>query len=250
MYMFIKNPILALSGATMIIAAAMQASGGSIGVKYVRSDALAATDTAGAGSYAQVNWNMAVASVGGSQGTPVTPLNALKDNTGTATAAALTSWTQSTINSWSLGDTGSPNAKLLNSFSDRQPTISFTGLGSTFPGGYSVVVCYSNNEGPSVSTLTLTGSVNDLATRSIRTGAMPHADAAGYHAPERRRIHPLCRLYKVNYLHPHFNDDQAYTFPSAAYRDIHQCHRCGHRTGVEFHHLRHGFQPGQHRLAL
>ena len=27
----------------------------------------------------------------------------------------------------------------------------------------------------------------------------------------------LCRLYKVNYLHLHFNDDQAYTFPSAAY---------------------------------
>ena len=27
----------------------------------------------------------------------------------------------------------------------------------------------------------------------------------------------LCRLYKVNYLHLHFNDDQAYTFPSTAY---------------------------------
>lgn len=27
----------------------------------------------------------------------------------------------------------------------------------------------------------------------------------------------LCRLYKINYLHLHFNDDQAYTFPSAAY---------------------------------
>jgi hexosaminidase len=27
----------------------------------------------------------------------------------------------------------------------------------------------------------------------------------------------LCRLYKVNYLHLHFNDDQGYTFPSEAY---------------------------------
>jgi len=27
----------------------------------------------------------------------------------------------------------------------------------------------------------------------------------------------LCRLYKINYLHLHFNDDQAYTFPSTAY---------------------------------
>ncbi len=27
----------------------------------------------------------------------------------------------------------------------------------------------------------------------------------------------LCRLYKVNYLHLHFNDDQGYTFPSTAY---------------------------------
>lgn len=27
----------------------------------------------------------------------------------------------------------------------------------------------------------------------------------------------LCRLYKINYLHLHFNDDQAYTFPSAAF---------------------------------
>ena len=27
----------------------------------------------------------------------------------------------------------------------------------------------------------------------------------------------LCHLYKINYLHLHFNDDQAYTFPSTAY---------------------------------
>ena len=39
-----------------------------------------------------------------------------------------------------------------------------------FPGGYDVVVYYSNNEGPSTSTLTLTGSINDSSSRSIRTG--------------------------------------------------------------------------------
>ena len=155
--------------AAIVVVAAAIAHAGSIGVKYVRSDALAATDTAGAGTYAQANWNMGIASVGGFQGTPVTPM-ALKDNTGAATNASLTSWTQSTINSWSLGDTGSPNAKLLNSFSDQQPTVSFSGLDTTFPNGYTVVVYYSNNEGPSVSTLTLTGTVNDSATRSIRTG--------------------------------------------------------------------------------
>jgi len=164
------NPFPALLVAVACAAAPVHATS-SIGVKYVRSDALAAGNVAGAGTYAQSNWNMATASVGGDQGTPVTPMNGLKDNTGVATGVALTSWSQTTINSWSLNDTGSSNAKLLNSFSDRQPSISFTGLDVAFPSGYSVVVYYSNNEGPSVSTLTLNGSVNDHVTRSIRTGA-------------------------------------------------------------------------------
>jgi hexosaminidase len=30
----------------------------------------------------------------------------------------------------------------------------------------------------------------------------------------------LCRLYKINYFHIHFTDDQAYTFPSAAYPNL------------------------------
>ena len=143
----------------------------SIGVKYTRGDGLSATDVAGAGSYAQANWNMANASVGGNQGPPATPINGLVDNTGAATGVAITSWTETPINSWSLGDTASADAKLVNSFSDKLPTIGFTGLDVAFPGGYQVVVYYSNNEGPSVSTLTLTGSLNDHATRSIRTGA-------------------------------------------------------------------------------
>jgi len=169
-------PIVKINSIRCLLLAAMAAfpatsrALNSIGVKYVRSDALSASDVAGAGAFAQSNWNMAPASVGGGQGTPV-PISGLKNNSGTPTGVALSSWTQTTINSWSLGDTGSANAKLLNSFSDRQPTLGFTGLDVAFPGGYSVVVYYSNNEGPSVSTLTLTGSLNDHATRSIRTGA-------------------------------------------------------------------------------
>ncbi|MCX6876287.1 MAG: hypothetical protein NTW21_21140 [Verrucomicrobia bacterium] len=138
-----------------------------VGVKYVRGDALSASEVAGAGAYARFNWNMAAAT---GQGPPVTPINALKDNTGAPTGVAVSTWTQTTGNSWSLGDTGSANAKLINSFSDQQPSISVAGLDVAFPGGYDVVVYYSNNEGPTVSTLTLTGTVNDHVTRSIRTG--------------------------------------------------------------------------------
>jgi len=141
-----------------------------IGVKYARSDTLAAANVAGAGVYAQSNWNMAAASVGGNQGPPVTPINGLKDSTGATTGVAISSWTQTTVNSWSLGDTGSSNAKLLNSFSDRQPIIVLTGLAVAFPNGYDVVVYYSNNEGQSTSSLALTGSINDTAVRTIKTG--------------------------------------------------------------------------------
>ena len=139
-----------------------------LGFKYTRSDALNATDIAGAPGYSQANWNTANAV---SQGPPTTPINGLKDSAGTATGVNITTWTEATVNSWSLGDTASANAKLINSFSDTQPTIVLSGLDTTFPGGYDLIVYYSNNEGPSTSTLTLTGSVSDHATRSIRTGA-------------------------------------------------------------------------------
>jgi len=162
------NRIHCLAAATLFALSSTSHGAASIGVKYVRGDALLATDVAGAGAYAQANWNMAAAT--GGQGAPATPINSLLDSSGTATGVALASWTQSSINSWSLGDSASANAKLLNSFSDREPTVSFTGLDVAFPGGYDVVVYYSNNEGPSVSTLTLNGTSDDHVTRSIRTG--------------------------------------------------------------------------------
>lgn len=36
----------------------------------------------------------------------------------------------------------------------------------------------------------------------------------------------LCRLYKINYLHLHFSDDESFTFPSAAYPKLKTPDRC------------------------
>jgi hypothetical protein len=75
--------------------------------------ALAATDSAGAGIYAQVNWN----NVAGALGTNV----ALGDSSGAATAVAI-NW--SSPNTWSQsgntsGSQGSPDANLMNPYLDN-----------------------------------------------------------------------------------------------------------------------------------
>lgn len=150
-----------------LVGFAAVAQAGTIGVKYSRTASLAASDVAGYSIYAQANWNNAAA-VG--QGPPNTPINALKDGNGVATSVNLTSWTQTMNNSWTLNDTASPNAKLLTDFSDQQAAITFSGLNTFAPAGYTVVVYYSNNEGPTTSTLTITGTANDLVSRKIRTG--------------------------------------------------------------------------------
>lgn len=128
---------------------------------------IAAGETAGAPGFEQMNWNN---HFGIGQGPGAVPFN-LVDGTGAATSVAVTNWTQTSNNSWHLNDHASPDAKLLDGFANRQPAITFSGLGADFTSdGYAVVVYYSNNEGPSDSTLSITGAADDNLSRTIRTG--------------------------------------------------------------------------------
>jgi hypothetical protein len=134
----------------------------------------AGSDTVGAGEYAgvpefsQQNWNN---HVGVGQNVGSVPLS-LVDNTGASSGIQLTAWTLSDPNSWYQSYSGSdPNAKLMNSFTNKQPSLTFSGIPSDYrANGYMVVVYYGNNEGPASSVITLTGSVDDSRTRTITTG--------------------------------------------------------------------------------
>jgi len=164
-----------LGAGIVAVAAAAPAQAITVGWHYVNGatdgggqNTLAAGDIAGAPGVEQANWNN---HLGSGQGPGSVPFN-LVDGIGAASGVSVTSWTQTSNNSWHLNDHASPNAKLLDSFADREPSITFSGLGPQFTGGagYSVVVYYSNNEGPSTSTLSIAGSTNDNVSRSIRTG--------------------------------------------------------------------------------
>ena len=123
-------------------------------------------ETAGYDVYAQDHWNN---HRGIGQG-PGNPLSDLMDNFGETTTIDV-SWTLSTNNSWHHGDHSGPDNRLMDGFADRDPAVTFSELGSDFTaGGYTVIVYYGNNEGPSTSPLTITGVVDDFATRDVRTG--------------------------------------------------------------------------------
>ncbi|YCM42145.1 family 20 glycosylhydrolase [Verrucomicrobiaceae bacterium 227] len=141
-----------------------------IGWNYDRDTPLAPTDTAGAPGYARSHWNN---HEGIGQGPGAVPF-VLQDDLGNETTATLTSWTQSSNNSWKHGQTGTPDAKLMNHFANREASLTFSNIPF---GSYSVVVYYGNNEGPSSSTLTV-GS----QTLTITTGNTAQAsfETKGY----------------------------------------------------------------------
>jgi hypothetical protein len=144
--------------------------GNAIGVNYVNgyfgTDSALASDEAAGFLLVQDHWNN-VQGVG--QGPPPTPVVDLFDDNGSPTTADITAWTLATNNSWRVGDGGSPapNARLNSDFSDQQPSISFAEIPYD---EYSVAVHYNNNEGPSTSTLTLEGTIDDLLSLAITTG--------------------------------------------------------------------------------
>jgi hypothetical protein len=164
------------------IAAALLAASGAHGATMIGwhydglgDDTLAPTDVAGV--VAQSNWN----NHPGSGQAPGSVPFALVDNLGNATGASVTSFTLSTNNSWHHGYSD-PNAneKLMGSFADKNPSITISLLPADFvTNGYSVIVYYGNNEGPSTSTLSLIGSDDDNVTRDIITG---NTTSAGYRA--------------------------------------------------------------------
>ncbi|MEX0778058.1 MAG: PEP-CTERM sorting domain-containing protein [Phycisphaeraceae bacterium] len=162
----------------MVVSLSNAADATSIGVKYTDvgpngTVTLAAGDVAGYSSYAQANWNNTATN---DQLPPVTPITGLKDSTGATTTVDISSWTQASGNSWAMNDVSSPNAVLINAFSDQGPAISFTGLGSEFTtSGYTVVVYYSNNEAPGTSTLSITGSIDDSVSRNVTTSSSTYS---------------------------------------------------------------------------
>lgn len=141
----------------------------SIGWHYdgVGDDTLEASDVAGAQGFAQANWNN---HEGVGQGVGALPLH-LKNNQGHATSAMVSAWTLTRDTSWFHGQSASPNEKLMNSFSDQQPSLTISAVPENYQlDGYSVVVYYGNNEGPSPSQLNLTGTVSGAAAKSILSG--------------------------------------------------------------------------------
>jgi hypothetical protein len=148
-------------------------SSGMIGWNYdngsVTGDTVGATETAGAPGYEQENWNN---HAGVGQGPGSTPF-ALNDHTGAPSGVEVTSWTMGTNNGWRHAYTGTdPDGMLMKAFANRNPSLTFSGIPAGYQAGagYSVVVYYGNDNGPVNSILTITGSVDDTRTRTIRTG--------------------------------------------------------------------------------
>ncbi len=153
-----------LAAAALLIALQTPGRGqDSIGWNYqgVGGTGLLSTDTAGATGFAQSNWNN---HAGIGQGPGTIPLNDLVDGTGTATTLDVTAWSLSTNNSWQHNQTSTPDEILMNDFADKEPSLTFDQIPYT-TNGYTVVVYYGNNEGPSTSTLTV-----GAQSRTITTG--------------------------------------------------------------------------------
>lgn len=166
------NRASVLLGAGVLALAAAPSQAVLVGWNYVNSNDpggqanILPAEIAGAPGFEQANWNN---HFGPAQGPGAVPL-ALVNDSGAASGVSITNWTQTSNNSWHLNDHASPNAKLLDGFANQQAALTFSGLGAQFGAGYAVVVYYSNNEGPTASTLSITGGSDDTASRAIRTG--------------------------------------------------------------------------------
>lgn len=141
----------------------LHAQGASIGWNYqgVGGVGLAIADVAGAPGFAQDEWNN---HAGAGQGPGSVPFDDLFDDAGNVTTADVTAWTLSSNNSWQHSQTTTPDEILMNDFNNQQASITFDEIPYT-ANGYTVVVYYGNNEGPSTSTLTV-----GPQSRSITTG--------------------------------------------------------------------------------
>ncbi|NQT39631.1 MAG: PEP-CTERM sorting domain-containing protein [Planctomycetes bacterium] len=129
---------------------------------------LGPAEVAGFTGFEQANWNN---HVGAGQGPAPVPLNDLLDAGGASTTIDVTAFTLTANNSWNMQDSATPNARLVSDFADQQPSITFSNIGAPYTdSGYRVVVYYSNNEGPTQSTLSITGSADDALSRQIITG--------------------------------------------------------------------------------
>ncbi len=156
-----RASIPAVAALSLFILPAATTRGASIGWNYdgVGDDTLASTDVAGASGFAQDNWNN---HAGAGQGPGAVPLNDLVDDTGATTTLDVTGWSLVTNNSWQHNQSANPNEKLMNSFNDTQPSLTFAQIPYAL---YDVVVYYGNNEGPSTSTLNV-----GAQSRTITTG--------------------------------------------------------------------------------
>lgn len=144
-------------------------------------DTLDADEVAGVPAFAQANWNNHRGGGAGGQGPGTVPFD-LHDNEGNPSGIRVKAWTLFTNDSWQHGYTGTDsNSKLMNSFTDKRPALTFDGIPSEYrESGYSVVVYYGNSDGPSNSTLTLQGTANDQRSLNIQTGNT--AQSAYHHA--------------------------------------------------------------------
>jgi hypothetical protein len=159
----------------------------SIGWKYdgIGDDTLDPSEVAGVAPYAQAYWNnhgpvQPDPSEGVDQGVGEVPFELL-DSAGLPSGVSVTAWTLSAVNSWAMQyESPTSDEKLMDSFSNREPSITFSGIPADYiSNGYSVIVYYGNNEGPSTSLLSITGSEDDLVSRNIQTG---DKDGAGFQA--------------------------------------------------------------------
>ena len=132
----------------------------SIGWNYQRAVGLAPTDTAGAPGFAQDNWNN---HAGSGQGPGAVPLNDLVDALGDPSTLDVTAWSLSTNNSWQHGQTSTSDEVLNNDFNNKEPSLTFEEIPFT-TNGYTLIVYYGNNEGPSTSTLTVGTQSRDITT--------------------------------------------------------------------------------------
>lgn len=136
---------------------------GSIGWNYqgVGGVGLGVEDAAGAPGFVQDDWNN---HTGTGQGPGAVPFDNLFDDSGEVTTADVTSWSVAVNNSWQHSQTANPDEILMNDFCNKEPPITFAEIPYT-ANGYTVVVYYGNNEGPSTSTLTV-----GPQSRTITTG--------------------------------------------------------------------------------
>ncbi len=167
----------AVAAALIVLSTCTSAMANSIGWHFSNgfsgnASALNASDSAGAPGYVQTNWNNGL---GVGQGVSPTP-QSLVNSSGGATGATLNTFTLSADNSWSLGNYTTPDTKLLSDFADNNPSLSFSGVHSFTPDGYTVVVYYNNNEAfisGSDSNLTVNGDTKVIYTSDVATSYLP-----------------------------------------------------------------------------